>query len=81
MYPDEEQKLIEDRIEKRYDTLVLSRKQVSEILNKSTSTIDRWRSQRIKLKYSKIGSSKNSTIEYSISEIAKYIINNQIKVR
>jgi len=76
----EEQKAIEDRIEKRYGTLVLSRQQVSEIINKSTATIDRWRQLGINLEYSKVGNSRNSTIEYSISEIAKYVVSNKIKV-
>jgi len=75
-----EQKEMEDRIENRYGTLVLSRNQVSKILNRSTTTIDRWRKAGIKLEYSKIGDAKNTTIEYSISEVAKYIISNKVKV-
>ncbi|QOY53198.1 helix-turn-helix domain-containing protein [Candidatus Sulfurimonas baltica] len=76
----DEKKEMEDRLFAIFVCLVLSRKQVSKALNKSLSTIDRWRKQSINLEYSKSGDAKNSTIEYSISEIARYIVSNKIKV-
>lgn len=65
---------------KKYGSIVLSRNQVSEILNKSVSTLDRWRKKGVYLEYSKIGESNNATIEYSIFDIVQYLESNKIKV-
>jgi len=69
-----------NKIHQEYETMILSRKQVAKILNKSTTTIDRWRKKGLYLEYSKVGEAKNATIEYTLNEVAKYIISNKIKV-
>jgi len=69
-----------NKIYQDYNTMILTRKQVAIILNKSTSTIDRWRKKGLYLEYSKVGNTKNATIEYTLNDIAEYIISNKIKV-
>lgn len=76
----EKQKHMEDRIEAKYETLVLSRTQVAEILNISTSTLDRRQKNGFGLAYSKAGEAKNATVEFSIDDVAEYIISKKMKV-
>ena len=70
----------EKEITEKYGTFVLNPKQTSEIVNKSESTLERWRKRGENLKYRKIGKAKNSPIEYSIESVAEYIINYDIKI-
>jgi len=64
----------------RYRSLILSRKQVAELLGKSVTTIDRWKKNGLYLQYKKRGKAKNSPVEYSIDTIVDYAINNNKKI-
>lgn len=70
-----------DLILSMYGGLVLSRKQVAMLLNKSISTIDRWKKKGIHLEYRKDDSSKNGSVEYTIDTVIDYILNHNVKVK
>ena len=61
-------------------TYILSEKQVSKLINKSTSTLGRWRKNKIGIEYRKRGESRNAAIEYTVQNVAKYILAHSIKV-
>lgn len=63
----------------KYDTFLLSRKQVAATLGKSVATIDRWKKRGLHLDYKKTGTAPNSPVEYPIDTVANYIVNNNIK--
>jgi len=67
-------------IYEKYGSLLLTRRQVAEILGKSVATIDRWKKDGLYLKYKKMGKAKNATIEYPIETVVDYIINNNKKI-
>ncbi|MCK9454751.1 hypothetical protein [Sulfurimonas sp.] len=67
-------------IYQKFDTLLLSRKQAAQALNKSVATIDRWKKQGLYLEYKKRGKSKNASVEYPIDTVVDYILNNNQKV-
>jgi len=73
-------KEVEDLIFAKYDCLLLSRKQVAKILNKSVATIDRWKKRGVFLEYKKDESAKNGSVVYSVETVAEYILNNKTKV-
>ena len=65
-----------------YLTLNLSRKQASEALNVSTATLDRMKEDGVGPKYTKVDTgslSKNGKVFYTVTAIADYLTNNQIK--
>ena len=65
-----------------YSTLNLSRKQASEALNVSTATLDRMKEDGVGPKYTKVDTgslSKNGKVFYTVTAIADYLTNNQIK--
>ena len=64
----------------KYGSLLLDRKQVSEILNISVATLDRWKKDNLNLEYKKNGSSKNARVEYSVDAVVNYILNNNAKI-
>lgn len=64
----------------KYGTLVLSRQQAAESVNRSVATLDRWKIQGLYLEYKKIGISKNAHIQYPIDTIVDYICENNIKI-
>lgn len=65
---------------KEHKTRIFSDKMVCKIINKSSSTLFRWREAEIKLKYRRTGEAKNSPVEYTARTIAEYIVMNNIKV-
>ncbi len=69
-----------DVIYSKYGSLILTRKQVADTLGKSVATIDRWKKQGLYLEYKKLGTAKNSPVEYSIDTIVNYIVNNNKKI-
>lgn len=71
---------IRNLIYQKYGALLLSRKQVANILGKSVATIDRWKAQGLYLEYKKLGSAKNAVIEYPIDTVVEYIIRNNKKI-
>ena len=73
-------KEIIDSIYKEYKTRLLSTEQAAKILNKSTTTLGRWRKEGIYLEYKKNGAAKNTPVFYMIETIVEYILNNNIKV-
>lgn len=64
----------------KYGSIILNRKQVAEILNRSVATIDRWKERGEHLSFKKVGKSKNAMIEYNIDTIVDYIYENSIKI-
>ena len=58
----------------RYDTFILDREKLSNLLGKSTCTIDRWREKGLGPKWSKDERSKNGTVSYAIDHVVDYII-------
>ena len=78
----EEKKQFIELLVKRYSTLNLSRKQASEALNVSTATLDRMKEDGVGPKYTKVDTgslSKNGKVFYTVTAIADYLTNNQIK--
>ena len=77
---------MQDKIETRkilfnkYNTMILSRKQVAEILNVSTATLDRWRKQGLYLESKKVGITKNAIIQYPLSTVVDYISSQNTKI-
>jgi len=71
---------LEKDIVKLLGTYILNIAQVAKLLNKSSSTLGRWRKAGIGLKYRKSGTSNNSTIEYTARAVAEYITSNDIKI-
>lgn len=57
----------------KYNSLVLSRNQVADILNISVATLDRWRSKGLYLNFKKVGNAKNSIVQYSLNTIVDYL--------
>lgn len=57
----------------RYKTMELSPKQVSEITNKSTTTLARWREKGFYLNYHKIEGPKNGTVTYNLFDVVDYL--------
>ncbi len=74
------QKEIEKILYQEFKTFILSQSQVGVLINKSIPTLSRWRKQGKHLEYSKSSEAATSPIEYTIFEIAKYIVSNNIKV-
>ena len=77
------EKLIKEEMEsliKEFKTRILTEKMVCEILNKSSSTLGRWRKKGVKLSYKKTGDSKNTTIEYTVRSVAEYIVQNDVQI-
>lgn len=72
---DEYKEQIVNRLFNKYGSLVLDRGKTSEAVDKSTSTLDRWRKKGINLEWRKVGESTNSPIEYTLEAIAEYIVN------
>lgn len=68
-----EEKEIKEMLYAKYNSLVLSRDQVAEILNISVATLDRWRTRGLYLDSKKIGNAKNSTVQYSIGTVVDYL--------
>lgn len=73
-------KEIHDLIFAKYGCLVLNPKQVAEILNKSVTTIYRWKARGVFLEYKKDQNSKNGSLQYTIDTVVEYILNYNIKV-
>lgn len=71
---------LEKDIVKLLGTYILNIAQVAKLLNKSSSTLGRWRKAGIGLKYRKSGASHNSTVEYTARSVAEYITSNNIKI-
>lgn len=63
----------------RTGTYILNVQLVCELINKSPSTLERWRKQGKYLEYKK-GPARNSPIEYPAHTIAEYILSNSVKV-
>ena len=55
-------------------------KTTAKLINKSETTLWRWRENSLYLSYRKIGNAKNSVIEYTAYEIARYLTENNIEV-
>ena len=75
--------LIEKEMEsliQEHGTRIFSEKQVAKIINKSTATLGRWRKKCLYLKYKKVGSAKNASVEYTARSVAEYIVNNDVQV-
>lgn len=72
--------LIQDIVGKTGGTYILNEKQVSKLINKSTSTLGRWRKNKIGIEYRRRGEARNAAIEYTVQNVAKYILSNSIKV-
>jgi len=73
---------VKDEIYSKYGTFLLNRKQTAEITNRSLKTIDRWRSNGrgpIFRKDEFEGSPKNSAVQYSIYNLAEFIVTNNTK--
>jgi len=68
-----EKEEIKQILYEKYKSLVFSREQVSEILNISVATLDRWRSKGLYLDFKKVGNVKNSTIQYSFNTVVDYL--------
>lgn len=66
-------------LKEKYNTYLLSREQTAETCGISISTLDRLRTNALGPKYKKIGKSKNATIKYSITDVAQYILNQNIE--
>lgn len=58
----------------RYDTFILNRVKVSNLLDKSVCTIDRWREKGFGPEWSKDESSKNGAVSYTIDHVVDFII-------
>ena len=71
---------VKEEIVNRFETYILKPTQVSKIVNKSPSTLERWRKNGIRIKYRKDGNAKNSPIEYTVQDVAEYIVGNRIKI-
>ena len=70
---DEKDKIVEILF-KKYNSIILSRKEVATTLGISTATLDRMRKNGIGPTYKKVDSVKNSAVQYSIYSIAEYIV-------
>lgn len=70
----ERKKLLLELYFTRYDSFILDRQKVSELLGKSTCTIDKWRAEGLGPEWSKDDRSKNGAISYAIDHIVDYII-------
>lgn len=77
---EQELKELEQNIVNNTGTYILNCDQVSKIINKSKSTLNRWRDDGIYIEFRKVGISKNATIEYTAKAVAKYILKNPNKV-
>lgn len=75
-----EVKDIEKGIVTMLGTYILNIEQVARLINKSPSTLGRWRKAGICIKYRKVGISNNATIEYTARAVTEYITNNQTKI-
>ena len=64
----------------KYGSLLLTRKQVAEILGKSVATIDRWKKDGLHLQYKKTGKAKNAPVEYPIDTVVNFIMNDHKKM-
>ncbi len=68
-------KEIEVRLIKETGAYVLSPVRVSKIIDKSCSTLERWRKKGLYLSYRKVGDAKNAPTEYTVETVAEYIVN------
>ena len=59
---------------------LLDTKDVAGILNRSETTIRRWKKACINLEFRKAGNATNSPIEYSVKSVAKYLLKQGTKV-
>ncbi|WP_415406791.1 helix-turn-helix domain-containing protein [Sulfurovum sp. CS9] len=57
----------------------LSPKEASKLLGVSTHLLQKWRSLKVGIPYTKLGQSKSSVIRYLKSDILEYLDNNKIK--
>jgi len=64
---------------KRYNSMILSRKEVATILGISTATLDRLRAKGKGPRYKKQDGSKNATVSYSLEAVVDYLTKNEIK--
>lgn len=60
----------------KYDTFVLTRTQVARILDKSESTIDRWKKNGKGPAFQKDESSKNGSVTYMIDSVIDFLLSN-----
>lgn len=72
----EDERIIFDSLYTKYDKLLLSKKECGRELNKSVATLDRERRLALGVQYIKTG---QGNIFYPLTEIARYIISQQIK--
>lgn len=64
----------------KYGSLLLTREQVSEILNISTATLGRMANRAVGIQYQKDGKTgKNGRVRYPIDAVVSYILSNQVK--
>ncbi len=71
-----EEKIIFESLYGKYNKLLLSKKECSRELNKSTATLDRERSMAVGVQYIKEG---KGDVFYPLTEIARYIVTSQKK--
>lgn len=69
-----DEKIIFDSLYSKYNKLLLSKKECSRELNKSTATLDRERSMALGVQYIKEG---RGNVFYPLTEIARYIVTSQ----
>ncbi|GEM_PF-3591071 len=74
----ENEQEVVDSLLTKYNSILLTRSTVSEILNVSTSTVDRIISSN-EIGYKKFGNKRNSSVRISVFDIAKYIVSHSYK--
>lgn len=58
----------------KYETMVLSRKQLAKIVGKSKSTIDRWKNNGKGPAFQKNDDSKNGNVTYMIDTVVDFLL-------
>ena len=76
MQQTDEARLVFDTLFKKYQSVVLSKKQLGETLGLSTATIDRMRKEGVGPQWRR---HKNRSIQYPLTEVANYVVTNQVK--
>jgi hypothetical protein len=72
----EDEKVIFEVLYTKYKKLLLSKKECSVEVNRSSSSLDRDRRSAVGMQYIK---QSNGNVYYPLSEIAKYIVCSQVK--